>query len=112
MQHNLPGSTSFGRLLFRFLWPFQYFRDCSRGSKIERVQNYRHNRAMRIYLPGFIAKWSALTVASFGAGGVFEGALQLILPATACFLTGTWTLLVSVVLAVAYLWLERFPELY
>ncbi|MBL8483789.1 MAG: hypothetical protein JNJ60_16460 [Rhodocyclaceae bacterium] len=112
MQHDTAGSPGFAWLVFRFLWPFQYFRDCTRGSKLERVQNYRHNRAMRIYLPGFIAKWSALTVASFGAGGLFEGVLQLVLPAVACFLTGTWTFLVSVMLAAAYFWLERFPELY
>ena len=53
------------RLAYRFLWPFQYFRDVTRGSSLERQQNYRHNRAMRVYLPGFIMKEAASAGSSF-----------------------------------------------
>lgn len=100
------------RLLYRFLWPFQYFRDVTRGSTLERRQNYRHNRAMRAHLPGFLLKWSLLTFMWFAFGGVFDRTLDLVLPATCCFLTGSWSAIVSVKLGVAWVWLERFPELF
>ena len=37
----------FWRLLYLYFWPFAYFRDVTRGRRMERQQNYRHNRAMR-----------------------------------------------------------------
>lgn len=99
-------------LLYRFLWPFPYFRDVTRGRKLERQQNYRHNREMRIYLPGFAFKWVMLTALCF----MFGQALVLVqVPAAlaACvFFTATWTLVVTLVILTAWCWLERFPELY
>lgn len=100
------------RLLYRFLWPFQYFRDVTRGSRIERVQNYRYNRAMRAYLPGFVLKWALLTGLWFSAAGFADQVLCWVVPAACLYVTATWTLSVSVVLVVCWLWLERFPELY
>lgn len=44
-------------VLFRFLWPFWLFRDASRGDRIARAAAYRHNRDMRVYLPGYLMKW-------------------------------------------------------
>jgi hypothetical protein len=44
-------------LLFRYLWPFWLFKDASRGDRIARAAAYRHNRSMRIYLPGYLMKW-------------------------------------------------------
>ena len=44
-------------LLFRFLWPFWLFQDASRGDRFARAAAYRHNRNMRIYLPGYLMKW-------------------------------------------------------
>nr|NMG00409.1 hypothetical protein [Aromatoleum toluolicum] len=104
-------APSFGYLLYRYLWPFQYFRDVTRGGRMERQQNYRHNRAMRRYLPGFIAKWSFLTVLAMSVGSALEP-FGLAIPAAGCFIFATWTLLVALLLAVDWLWLERFPELY
>jgi hypothetical protein len=99
---------SFWRLLFRYLWPFLYFRDVSRGQKLERQQNYRYNRAMRVVLPGFALKWGVLTAVCFGLGG-----LPAPVVLTACFfVTGTWTLVVCLLIITAWCWLERFPELY
>ena len=98
-------------LLYRFLWPFQYFRDVSRGSTLERQQNYRHNRAMRIFLPGFILKWSLLTGIWFAFGSFLDRGFELVLPAVCCFVTCTSTFVMVVILGAAWMWLERFPEL-
>lgn len=101
------------RLLFRFIWPFLYFRDVTRGSKLERQQNYRFNRAMRIYLPGFAVKWSLLTALCFGIGDfMMTHAPALFVPATCLYVTGAWTFVVAIVVLTAWTWLERFPELY
>jgi hypothetical protein len=99
------------RLLYRYLWPFQYFRDVSRGSTLERQQNYRHNRAMRVFLPGFILKWSLVSGAWFAFGSVLDRGFEWVVPAACCFMTGTWTFVMVVVLGAAWMWLERFPEL-
>lgn len=71
LRHCLPPSIrlrraamahdSFTRLLYLYLWPFWLFRDASRGSLLERAAAYRHNRAQRIYLPGYALKWTVLT---------------------------------------------------
>ena len=44
-------------VLFRFLWPFWLFRDATRGDRFARAAAYRHNRDMRVYLPGYLMKW-------------------------------------------------------
>jgi hypothetical protein len=44
-------------LLFRYLWPFWLFKDASRGDRMTRAAAYRHNRGMRVYLPGYLLKW-------------------------------------------------------
>lgn len=99
------------RLAYRYLWPFQYFRDVTRGDRLERQQSYRHNRAMRAHLPGFMMKWSVLTGLCYSAGGALcvVGADVL---AAGCFVAACWTLVVVVVLGVDWLWLGRFTDLY
>lgn len=52
-------------VLFRFLWPFWLFKDASRGDRIARAAAYRHNRSMRIYLPGYLMKWIFNCVTAF-----------------------------------------------
>jgi hypothetical protein len=102
----------FWHLLYRYFWPFPYFRDVTRGVCMERQQNYRHNRAMRVHLPGFVFKWVALTALCFFFGMTL-GNVPAPVALTACFfVTGSWTLVVSVLLLTAWCWLERFPELY
>jgi hypothetical protein len=96
---------------YRYLWPFPYFRNALAGSPLERRQNYRHNRAMRIHLPGFALKWLLLSAACFNFGGYLETQLELIIPAAGFFVGATWALLVAVVLSVCWAWLTRFPEL-
>ena len=104
-------APSFQRQLYRYLWPFQYFRDVSQGGCLERQQNYRHNRAMRRYLPGFMAKWTFLTALWFSMGGAMDqlGVAPL---AAGCFIVAIWTLIVVLLLCVDWLWLERFPDLF
>ncbi|NTV11213.1 MAG: hypothetical protein HGA47_10625 [Zoogloea sp.] len=99
-------------LWYRYLWPFQYFRDVNRGSLMERQQNYRHNRAMRSYLPGFVAKWAVLTLLLFGVGAAFDALPACVLPAACCFISGAWTLTVMLLVTASWAWLERFPERY
>lgn len=111
-EEGAAAAEPFWYLLYRYFWPFRYFRDVTVGSKMERQQNYRYNRAMRIHLPGFICKWSFLTALWFGVGSAFDRMAGLVLPAAWCFMTGSWTLVVAVLLTVAWLWLERFPELF
>lgn len=45
------------QLLFRYWWPFWLFKDASRGNRYARAAAYRHNRDMRVYLPGYLARW-------------------------------------------------------
>lgn len=100
------------RLWYRFLWPFIHFRDVTVGSPLERRQHYRHNRAMRSHLPGFVLKWLLLASAAFALGGYLDSHLDLIIPAAGCFVAATWAVLVAVISSVCWMWLERFPELH
>lgn len=52
-------------VLFRYLWPFWLFKDASRGDRLTRAAAYRHNRSMRIYLPGYLMKWIFSCVTAF-----------------------------------------------
>lgn len=62
-------------VLFRYLWPFWLFKDASRGDRLARAAAYRHNRSMRIYLPGYLMKWLFSCVATFAITAGF-GALS------------------------------------
>ena len=88
-QHNpsegvLRNVEPFWHLLYRYFWPFPYFRDVNRGLRMERQQNYRHNRAMRVYLPGFVCKWALLTALCFYLGMAL-GNVPAPVALTACF---------------------------
>lgn len=107
-QGSALAEPSFWRLLYLYLWPFPYFRDVTRGHLMERQQNYRYNRSMRVLLPGFALKWGLLTAMCFALGGIPAPVVL-----TACFfVTGTWTLVVCLIILTAWCWLGRFPELY
>ncbi len=54
------------RLLFRYIWPFWLFKDASRGDRLTRAAAYQHNRAMRVYLPGYLFKWMVTTGLTLG----------------------------------------------
>jgi hypothetical protein len=47
----------FSLVLFRYLWPFWLFQDAGSGDRFTRAAAYRHNRDMRVYLPGYLMRW-------------------------------------------------------
>ncbi|HKU13691.1 MAG TPA: hypothetical protein VJQ52_04800 [Steroidobacteraceae bacterium] len=54
------------QVLYRYVWPFWLFRDATRGDRYARAAAYRHNRDMRIHLPGYLLRLlgvGALTLA-------------------------------------------------
>jgi hypothetical protein len=97
-------------VLYRFLWPFQYFRDVTRGDRREQQLNYQHNRAMRFCLPGFMLKWSALSAHWFAWGSFLDSSLSFTLLMAGCFVAGCLALIVVLLLGIDWLWLDRFPE--
>lgn len=111
-QSELLASEPVRHILYRFLWPFPYFKGVTRGSKLERVQSYRHNRQMRIHLPGFALKWAVLTLICFGLGTLLSDAAAPVAITACAFITGSWTLVVALMMVAAWCWLTRFPELY
>jgi hypothetical protein len=105
-------SEPFLPLLYRYFWPFACFRDVTRGRRLERQQNYRHNRQMRVHLPGFAFKWALLTVLLIAMGFVLAGLGAPDLLAAFFFASAVSTFTVSLVAMTAWCWLTRFPELY
>lgn len=97
-------------LLYRFLWPFQYFRDVTQGNQRQQQLNYQHNRSMRFCLPGFMLKWSALSAHWFAWGGFLDSTLSFTLLVASCFVAGCLALIVVVLLGIDWLWLDRFSK--
>lgn len=54
------------RVLFRYLWPFWLFKNAATGDRLTRAAAYRHNRSMRVYLPGYLLKWLCNCALAFG----------------------------------------------
>jgi hypothetical protein len=105
----------FSRVLFRYLWPFWLFRDASSGDRFARAAAYRHNRDMRVYLPGYLMKWMlsssaalALTMAleslSTHTVGVFDVVTLLAAGSSVMFACG---ICVVAVTAYIYFYLSR-----
>ena len=111
-QIDTHAHEAFWHLLYRYLWPFQYFCDVNRGSLMERQQNYRYNRGMRHCLPGFALKWLCLTLLCFGAGWICHSALELVVPAAGCFISSCIALIIMINIVIAWSWLCHFPERY
>lgn len=105
----------FAIVLFRFLWPFWLFRDASHGDRFARAAAYRHNRDMRIYLPGYLMKWLlssgvvlALTSASDSLAHSFSPTpTMLSLLGAACGIAFACSVCVLLVTAYIYLYLAR-----
>lgn len=107
-----PGVEPLWHVCYQYLWPFHCFRDVTRGTILERQQNYRHNRGMRVFLPGFAAKWLILTAVWFCCGAVLDQGTDWTVLPTGCYVAASLALIVAVKVAVAWIWLERFPELF
>ena len=101
-------------VLFRFLWPFWLFRDASRGDRYARAAAYRHNRDMRVYLPGYLMKWLLSCALIFALASGFDslarilgGARLLSLIAAAFAMAFACGICVLFVTAYIYLYLSR-----
>lgn len=64
------------RILFRYVWPFWLFKDATRGDRYARAAAYRHNRDMRIHLPGYLVRWLLVSAATLAVASGF-GALSV-----------------------------------
>lgn len=61
----------FAHVLFRYVWPFWLFKDATRGDRYARAAAYRHNRDMRIHLPGYLLRWALVSAATFAVASGF-----------------------------------------
>jgi hypothetical protein len=110
---HVPRDESLLYLIYLYLWPFWMFKDANTGSLYERAAAYRHNRAKRAYLLGYIVKWSAIFILSLAAISVLESMgdaysawkLSLTMLAVGAAILATWALVVIMVMTVAYLFL-------
>ena len=104
-------------LLYRYMWPFWLLRDASRGDRFVRAAAYRHNRRMRIYLPGYLFRWTlacglslwlsmGLESLSTPAPGLPDVFLVLAAAAGMLFTAGVCVIVVT---AYLYLYLCRHP---
>lgn len=107
---------SLSYLLYLYLWPFWMFRDAREGTLFERAAAYRHNRAQRIHLPGYLIKWSVIFAALLGAAWMFEEMAKVwwawqaccYLLAGAAGMMAALSVVVFVITLVAYLFLCRW----
>lgn len=108
------GERSFAELLFLVMWPFWLFRDASRGDRLARAAAYRHNRAMRVHLPGYILRWTVGAGLAFGlmaavesVAGLGEPSSLLLLLAVGLGIVFAGCLCVLLVTGYLYLYLSR-----
>ncbi|OWW18694.1 hypothetical protein [Noviherbaspirillum denitrificans] len=64
-------------LRLQYIWrlaiPFWRFRDAGRGTREQRIANYRHNRSQRNILPFYVWKWVGIAVCMFQILRLFSG---------------------------------------
>ncbi len=103
------------RVLFRYVWPFWLFQDAARGDRYARAAAYRHNRDMRIHLPGYLLRWVVASAMSFAVASAFGSASEPRIGAVnvSAVLAAGWgiafacCLCVLVVTSYIYLYLSR-----
>lgn len=59
-------------VLFRYLWPFWLFKNAATGDRLAAAAAYRHNRSMRVYLPGYLVRWLCNCALTFGLVVAFD----------------------------------------
>jgi hypothetical protein len=57
VQASIYDQMPLSQVLLRYLWPFWLFKNATEGDRFARAAAYRHNRSMRVYLPGYLMKW-------------------------------------------------------
>jgi hypothetical protein len=60
------------QVLYRYVWPFWLFKDATRGDRYARAAAYRHNRDMRVHLPGYLMRWVLVSLVTLGVAGGFS----------------------------------------
>ena len=98
---------SWGLELYRYLWPFQSFRDVSLGTHSERRLNYRHNVRLRDHLPLFALKWVLLSVLCLYTGDLCERLLISISLTAVCFVLAVLSFVMTAYITAIYLCLGR-----
>jgi hypothetical protein len=120
-RHNTEAATSradgmpLSVRLELLLSPFSIFRNASRGDRFARAAAYRYNREMRVYLPGYLTRWSVLaalvlvlmTGAELLAGALPPVSTLLTLVAGAFGVAFTASVCVLFVTAYAYFYLSQ-----
>lgn len=102
-------------VLLRFVWPFWLFRDASRGDRFARAAAYRHNREMRVYLPGYLMKWMLASSIVLAVTSGIESLARtftsmstaLTLVSAACAVAFACAVCVLFVISYIYLYLSR-----
>lgn len=103
----------FGLVLFRYLWPFWLLKDASSGDRYARAAAYRHNRDMRVYLPGYMGKWIFNSAATYafvaGADSLSsrQGVDVFTLLTAAAAVALACSLVVVLVTGYVYMYLDR-----
>jgi hypothetical protein len=122
MATHILGPTdqeSITSLLYLYIWPFWMFEDVSKGNLLEQAAAYRHNREKRIFLPGYIARWSCIFALSMATVNLIENLARsgMLVSGIAVLLAGlsgvfaSWAFVVVMQITVAYLFLCRWRHL-
>ncbi|QNM95286.1 hypothetical protein [Chitinimonas koreensis] len=109
-------SESLSWLLYLYLWPFWMFKDVNQGNLLEQAAAYRYNRERRVYLPGYILKWSLIFSLLLGVVFGIEalGSAGVMLPFASSLLAGatgvcaSGAFVVTVQITVVYFFLCRW----
>lgn len=110
-----------GLLFWRWATPFWMFRDASRGTREQRIANFRHNRAQRDILPAYALKWMAiaafmlllLQVYSSMLAQAMAGSAAYFCAAVFCVSSGiglSFACIVIAILMVCYLFFTQIKE--
>ena len=105
-------------LLYLYFWPFWMFKDANKGTLLERAAAYRHNREKRVFLPGYIAKWSVIFVVFLSTTLFFDElgrtatnvSYSCSVLACGAGIMAAWAFVVTVVLTVGHLLLCRWDR--
>jgi hypothetical protein len=103
-----------GFVIARYLTPFWLFRDATKGDRLARAAAYRHNRHMRVYLPGYMRKWALQAVLALALVFAFDSAAAggaridgYVVCAACAGIAFAYCLCMLVVIGYAYLYLSR-----
>jgi len=114
----LPENYSVAYLLYLYIWPFWMFKDVTRGTLLERAAAYRHNREKRVFLPGYMVKWTIIFALLLGLYLYLDGvartgaALTYSCSILACGagILATTALVVTIVICIGHLLLTHWER--